>query len=292
MTMKHLSSLRFLVFCIAAGSAAATLSGILSHEGPGPWSHETVRGESVTLYGQGLYQHMSAEVAIQGIAQDYVTLCIGIPVLLAAMFFADRSRRARFVLAGTLGYFLVTYLFYLTMGMFNYLFLLYAFLLGTSFFAFTLTLMSFSLNTLPSAFTEKAPVRSAGGFLLFNAFSIALLWLGVVIPPLLQGAVYPKQVEHYTTLIVQGMDLGLLLPLSALSGVLLMRKTPWGFLLGPVYCIFLSILMAALTAKIAAMGMAGYDVVPVIFVIPAFNILALVFSLLLLRSCDARGGRA
>ena len=30
-------------------------------------------------------------------------------------------------------------------------------------------------------------------------------------PPLLEGSVYPVEVQHYTTLIVQGLDLGLLL---------------------------------------------------------------------------------
>jgi hypothetical protein len=39
----------------------------------------SIRGENITIYGKGIYQHMAADVAIQGIAQDYVTLFMGVP---------------------------------------------------------------------------------------------------------------------------------------------------------------------------------------------------------------------
>ncbi|OPX85461.1 MAG: hypothetical protein A4E53_03455 [Pelotomaculum sp. PtaB.Bin104] len=83
-------------------------------------------------------------------------------------------------------------------------------------------------------------------------------------PPLIECSLYPIALEHYTTLIVQGMDLGLLLPLAVVSGVLLIQKKPFGYLLGPVYFIFLSLLMTALTAKVIAMGIRGYNIIPVI----------------------------
>jgi hypothetical protein len=283
--MKQTKTITILVFIIAAISAAAASVGIFSRQGPGTYEYLSIRGQIVTVYGKGLYQHMSAEVAIQGIAQDYVTLFIGVPLLLISLFIARKgSLKGRFILAGTLGYFLVTYLFYLAMGMYNPLFLAYAFLMGASFFAITLTMMSFDVNILPGFFRENTPVKFAGGFLIFNAFSIALLWLSIVVPPLIEGTVYPKGLEHYTTLIVQGMDLGLLLPLAAVTGVLLIRKKPFGYLLGPVYFTFLSLLMTALTAKITAMGMAGYNIIPAVFIIPTFNLLSIICSILLVKN--------
>lgn len=53
-------------------------------------------------------------VAIQGIAQDYVTLLVGIPLLLVELyFFRKGSLSGKFLLTGTLLYFMLTYLFYL-----------------------------------------------------------------------------------------------------------------------------------------------------------------------------------
>jgi hypothetical protein len=109
------------------------------------------------------------------------------------------------------------------------------------------------------------------------------LWLTIVIPPLFDGTIIPVQVEHYTTLIVQGLDLGILLPAAFIAGVLFIRKKPLGYLLCPVYFVFLSLLMSALTAKVVAMVMLGYNVIPAIFIIPAFNILSILCSIIIFK---------
>lgn len=184
------------------------------------------RGETITIYGKGIYQHMSAEVAPQGIAQDVVTTIFGIPLLLIALYLSRKgSLRGRILLTGVLGYFLVTYLFYLVMGMYNQYFLVYTALFSASFFAFSLNILGLNSENLGSCFNKKTPVRFVGGFLVFNAISIALLWLGIVVPPLLKGTI-PLEVEHYTTLTVQGLDLSILLPLAFLTGVLLIKRKP------------------------------------------------------------------
>jgi hypothetical protein len=283
--MKQEKIITVLVACIALVASIAAATGVFSNDGAGAYPYKSIRGESVQIYGKGIYKDMSAEVAPQGIAQDYVTLFIGVPMLLIALIWAKRgSLKGRFLLAGVLGYFFVTYLFYLAMGMYNYLFLAYCFLMGTTFFALALTLLSFDLETLPSMFSEKTPTKFTGGFLIFGAFAIASLWLSVAVPPLLDGSIIPKAVEHYTTLIVQGMDLGLLLPLSAVSGWLLLKRTPFGYLMGTTYLIFLSLLMTALCAKIIAMGLLGSNIFPVIFIIPTFMFVAIISATLLLKN--------
>lgn len=283
--MKSGKQIYLLAIIIILISGLTTSTGIFSREGPGEYNYESIRGRTVTIYGQGLYRHMSAQIAIQGIAQDYITLFIGIPLLIIALIGAARgSLRCRFLLTGTLGYFFVTYLFYTTMGMYNIMFLGYIILLAASFFALILTLFSFVPAELPRLFTTETPTKLAGGFLFFNAVAIALLWLSIIIPPLLAGSVYPVELEHYTTLIVQGLDLGLLLPMAGVSAWLLIRKKPLGFLLGTCYLIFLSLLMTALTAKLVAMAARGVNVVPAIFLIPVFNLTAIICSLLLLKN--------
>jgi len=282
--MKNQKSITILTTIIIFLSAFVAFTGILSSGGPGSFEYESIRGETVEIYGVGVYRHMSAEVAPQGIAQDVVTLIIGLPLLLFSLVYARKgSLKARFILAGTLGYFLVTYLFYLVMGMYNVLFLVYAALLGTSFFAFTTTLFSFDLNRLPQAFSKSVPVKTAGGFLILNALLIALLWLEIVVPPLLDGSVIPTETEHYTTLIVQGLDLGLLLPLAVAAGILFIQKKPIGFLAAPVYLVFLSILMIALIGKIIAIGLLGQNIIPVVFIIPAIALTSITLTVLVLN---------
>jgi hypothetical protein len=118
---------------------------------------------------------------------------------------------------------------------------------------------------------------------MFNSIAIGLMWLGGVVPPLLDGSLIPKEVEHYTTLIIQELDLGLLLPLSFVAGLLYMKKRPFGYLLTPVYFVFLSIMMAALTAKITAKGLLGQRIIPAIIIIPLVNLITIAGSVVILK---------
>ncbi len=283
--MNNQNKVLVIVLGIAILASIAALTGILSSEGPGNYDYQSIRGETVSIYGKGVYRHMSAAVAPQGIAQDYVTFFIAIPMLLLGMFWARKgSIKGRFLLAGTLGYFLVTYLFYLVMGMYNVLFLIYVMLTCLSFFAFSLTLLSFEPQKLSERFTEKAPVNSTGIFLILNGVAIGIMWLGIIIPPLLDGSIIPLQTEHYTTLIVQGLDLAILLPLAIVSGTLFIIRHPFGYLMAPTYFVFLSLLTTALVAKIIAIFLQGQNVMPAAVIIPVITVLSIISTFLIFRS--------
>ncbi len=228
---------------------------------------------------------MSADVAIQGIAQDYVTLFIGIPLLLIALQgYRKNSIRAHFVLTGILGYFFVTFLFYTAMGMYNIMFLGYVTLLGSSFFSLFLSLSALDISKIPQYFSKKTPNKFVGRFLIFNSTAISFLWLSIIIPPLFDGTIYPVDLKHYTTLIVQGFDLGLLLPVCFVVGLLLVKRKPTGYLFATTYIVFLSLLMTALTAKIIAMAMNDVNVIPVIFIIPTLNIITIICVYLMITN--------
>lgn len=283
--MKHKKPVTILVILIVLASIAATAAGIFSAGGPGKYEYESIRGEKITIYGKGLYQHMSADVAIQGIAQDYITLFAGVPLLIISLLVSRKnSLRGKLILAGTLGYFLVTYLFYLAMAMYNFMFIVYVFLLGTTFFAFMLTVFSIHESGIVRFIKSERLVRNGGIFLIINAVMIALLWLGVVIPPLADGTIIPGQVQHYTTLIVQGFDLGLLLPAAFVAGWSAIRGNHLGYLFTIIYLIFLSLLMTALVSKILFMASAGANVIPVIFIMPSIAVISIIFSTILLRN--------
>ncbi len=288
--MKYSSTITTLSTIIIFLAIIASSAGIFSTGGSGPYQIESVRGEIVTVYGKGLYKHMSADVAPQGIAQDFITLFLAVPLLIISLFWVRKgSLKGGYLLAGVLGYFLVTYLFYLVMGMYNILFLVYTALLGTSFFAFSLTLLTLNPSKLANRFHSSIPKKWTGGFLIFNSVIIGLMWLGVVVPPLLDGTIIPAQTEHYTTLIVQGLDLGLLLPLSFVSGLLFIKGRPFGYLLAPTYFVFLSILMTALVAKIIAMGLLGQNIMPAIVIIPLVTFISIGCTVLIFKNIKESG---
>lgn len=283
--MKLKNVITTIVILIAIISAMAASFGIFSDYGTGVFEYKSIRGTTIEIFGNGIYRHMSADVAIQGIAQDYITLFVAIPLLVISLIaYRKDSVKAHFVLTGVLTYFLVTYLFYMTMGMYNIMFLPYSALLGLSFFGVYLSAKQLCNLNVAAIFSGKKTNKFVGWFLIINSVLIAFLWLGIVVPPLINGTIYPPELNHYTTLIVQGFDLGLLLPVCFVVGVLLLRKKASGYLFATLYIVFLSLLMTALTAKIIAMAINNVNVIPVIIIIPAINSIAIISAVLMIKS--------
>ncbi len=261
-------ALNVTVILIAIIAAVAAAMGIFYQAGEGPFTFMSIHGQEVRISGEGLYRFMSSDVAIQGKAQDFITLFVAVPLLLVFLFLSGKgSLRYRLILAGTVAYFLVTYTFYLSMGAYNEMFLAYAALSGLSFIAFYLSIKVINKPLLYKQLRSDRPAFP-GWVLMVNALLIALLWLNIVVPPLIDGTLYPAALEHYTTLIVQGYDLGIGLPLSFIAGLLFLKRIDEGLLLAPVYLVFLSFLMLALIAKIVGMGLTGVPVGPPIVIIP------------------------
>lgn len=262
----------------------AAIMGIFSDSNDPAQTVISARGQEVSLYGKGIYRHMPAEVAPQGIAQDYVTLFIGIPLLLIGLIWAQAGTvRARLMLAGVLAYFLLTYLYWMSMVTYNDLFLIYVILTGLSMFAFLIVMLHLPPRKVKSVFIDPIPRKTAGWFLIIGSAMTAFNWLSLIVPPWVKGSA-PRELYHLTTLIVQGMDLAFFLPFAFVSGILLLRKSPWGYLFVPVNLVFLSLLFTALLAKLIYSMLKGISVAtPLLVVASVILILAVYLSTRVLK---------
>lgn len=215
-------------------------------------------------------------MAAQAIPQDIVTIILGIPLLLIALFFSRKGLiKGRLLLTGTLAYFLYTYTSYAFLCMYNQFFIIYVMLMSASLFAFVLSMLSFDIEKLKSNFSEKFPVKFVGGFVLFCVTFIGLMWLKLILTPLLNGSV-PTVLEHYTTLVIQVMDLGFIVPSGIIAGILLIKKRPFGYLLASVITIKAITMLSAMTAMIIRQIIAGANVdIVMSIVIPIFNLTAI-----------------
>jgi hypothetical protein len=241
---------------------------LLVTSGAGPMTHVSVRGEQVLLHGVGPYRHMPADLAVQGLAQDVVTLALALPLLLIALLFARRGSRAAYLaVTGVMAYLVVQYAMYLGLAMYNELFLLWvAILLVAAQLLFRLLLAE-----RPEAFAVTTTCRRrryVGGFLIATGSLIGLLWLSVIVPPLIDGTIYPAGLAHLTTMFVQAYDLALFIPPAFIAGAAYWRGRAHGDLLAPVYAVFLSVQMPALLAKVAWMTAIGASAGPALVLIP------------------------
>lgn len=282
--MKHIRTVTVLCLIIIILAVFAAGYGLFSGGGTGEYSYESIRGETVQIYGKGIYADDSVSMAAQARAQDGVTLFMGVPLLIVSLIMTVKGLiKGRLLLAGTLGYFLYTYASYCFLAMYNSLFLVYVALFSVSFFAFMLTMMSFDKSMLPTYFKESLPTKSIGAFLWFIGFMIAMLWLGKIVNPLIKGMI-PQGLEHYSTLSIQGMDLAIVVPVSVVTGLMVIRRQSFGYLLAAVVIFKGVTLLTAITAMLGAMIYVGVKVSPLEMVIfPAFNVGVIVCMVILLK---------
>lgn len=287
--MKYKKVINLLVFLIIILSIFSSIVGTFSKAGPGEYQIETFRGETIKIYGKGLYRDNSISAVSQGIAQDIVTLILGVPLLFISLYKMNRgSLKAKLLLTGTLGYFLYTYISYVFLWMYNSMFIVYVILMSASFFAFTLSIMSYDIESLSYKFNKKTPVKFLGGFQIFLGIAIFLLWIGRIIPSLLDGDI-PVGLEHYTTLVIQALDLGFLVPIAIISGLLLIKKKPFGYLLSCVVITKGFTMAVAISAMIIAQYLVGVEMNTIeTMVFPIISLMIFYCLYLLIKNIKTR----
>ena len=181
------------------------------------------------IYGSsGLYDSYPATLAGL-IGQDVVSLAMGLPLLLGAMWRARRGSASALLLwAGVLFYFTYSYYFFLV-GAFNDIFLIYVAIVATSLYALLTLLFRIDAHALKAEFSDRAPVRRTATFFVVTGFLFIVMWGGLSLASVL-AATTPDPVVH----LVVAIDGAVLLPLLVFGGMKLWRREPWGYVLGGV----------------------------------------------------------
>lgn len=281
---NQIHTLDILLVLIILFSTFACYMGLFYNTGGKPFEFTSIRGETVEIYGDGIYKFDSKSIVAQAKAQDAVTLFLGIPLLVFSwILFRKNSIKGKLLLTGTLAYFLYTYISYTFLSAYNELFLIYVTLYSICLFAFILSIRTINISALPELYSNKFPKVTIAVFLMFVGFSITMMWMGRIVPPLLKGRP-PAGLESYTTLPIQAMDLGLVVPVSVLAAILLLKAKPWGFLLASIILIKAVTLTAAIDAMIIAQLMAGFKLnIAELVLFPTFTVFTIILTIFLFK---------
>lgn len=201
------------------------------------------------LVFRGIYRD-NAFVSTTWLGNDAVTLFLAVPILVASIYFSRRgSYRAQLIWLGALDYMLYNYAFYLFGAAFNAFFLIYAALLGLSIFALVFGLAGLDVACVRQQFSKRTPVKWIGGYFLFVAAGLSLVYLmqsiGFIVTGKLPAIILLS--EHPTN-VVFALDLTLLIPWLVVGALWLMKRNPWGFVItailsvkGPLYTLVLAV---------------------------------------------------
>jgi hypothetical protein len=208
----------------------------------------------------GVYRDVPPMVD-QAHAADLATLFIAAPLLAAALV-----RGAHVIAAAGLAYLAYTYAIFSFEVVLNPLAPVYIAVLSLSLWAFVL-----GNRDLASA-TDGAslPRRTTAAFLGIMAVLFAVLWLSDIAGSITSGVLPPSVADlNVPTSAVYALDLGFVLPLFGLAGVLLVRRAPDGAPLAFGSLVFLVLMALSILPMFviqAARGERVDIVVPLVFV--------------------------
>ena len=201
------------VTALLAGTAAAI--GVFAR-GDGTFTTVTsARGEVYEMATTGVYAFNARQIVAEGIGWDAFTLVVAVPAMAIGSILVSRgSFRGHLFAAGMLGYFLYTYLEYAVTWAFGPLFALFVAIYGISLIGLIGVATALVRMGVRDRFTDAFPRRSWAALSLGMSLLLVLMWaariaqgLGESIDGLLHGE---------TTLTVQALDLGLMVPLAVL----------------------------------------------------------------------------
>jgi hypothetical protein len=144
-------------------------------------------------------------------------------------------------------------------------------------------MMSFDLKTLPAHFSEKLPRKWIAGLLFFAAAFLTLAWMGRIVPTIFRDQI--PLLENVTSMFIQVMDLGIIVPLCVLAGTLLLRRDPRGYLLASVS--LLKFLNMGIAVSLMGLNMARVgvpDSAPMLVIFGTIALVNLVMVALLLKN--------
>jgi hypothetical protein len=244
---------------LAAGIAAIT--GLFWQDAGRPYNFTSLHGQTVPMYGSGLYQFDSSLRAPIYRGTDAVTLLVFLPLLVYAILtYQSGALRGRFLLAGALAPFLYNSISLAFGAAYNTLFLLYIVYFTLSVYAFIMACTQVDLNGLLEKLAPRAP-RTGMAILLFISGLSVFVWLIDIIGSLAQGQA-PSGLQTYTTDVTAVIDVGLICPTAYLTGILLLRRQPLGYLLASIMLMLNAVIGAVVIGQTIFQVIAGIILPP------------------------------
>lgn len=276
--MKISARLIWLSALMVGLSLVATGAGLVGSDEGNSYTFTTLRGEPAQIYGQGLYRYDTVFTGAANRATDGVTLFLGIPLLLlATLLYRRGSLRGGLLLPGTLVYFLYVYASYGLGIAYNRLFVVYILLFSTSLWAFALAFRSIEAQLFSEQVSPHLPRRGLAIFMLASGLVTLVVWLAPLLDALVRN-VPPPLLGPYTTKITDVLDLGIITPATFVSGVLILRQNPLGYLMALSMLVLEIMLAPMIAAQTVSQLMAGvsFTTAEIVGPMAEFIILALV----------------
>lgn len=256
--------LALLCGAIASFAGVVAAIGVLDRGDGSTVVATSERGVTFEMATTGIYANNSQRVVAEGIGWDLFTLLVVVPALfVGAWLLARGSFRGMLFTLGVLGYLLYQYLEYAVTWAFGPLFLAFLVLYGASLIAIIGVIGLIAREGVAGRFSEDFPRRGWVALTGTMCLFLTVMWLGRI-RVALDGDLAAAGLTTETTLTVQALDLGLVVPVLLLSAALAWQRSPVGYALATS----LSVMYAGMAGAIAGMLLSAAVVEGTVEVVP------------------------
>lgn len=250
--MRRDSKIGMAALCAAAGLLAG-IAAALGVFARGDGTVETVingRGVTYEAVTTGLYANNARALVAEGVGWDIFTLFVAVPaIFVASVLVARGSFRGRLFALGLLGYLLYQYLEYAVTWAFGPLFLVFVVIYAASLAGIVWIGVDVARDGLARRFTDDFPRRSWATLSVTMAVLLTVLWVQRIVATL-DGDLIGGGLTSETTMTVQALDLGLVVPASAFVAVLAWRRSPAGYAMAAAYLVTFAAMAAAIVGML------------------------------------------
>jgi hypothetical protein len=229
----------------------SSVAGLVFDRGGNPYAFTSLRGEVVEVYGgAGLYQFDTAYKAIAFRSFDWVNLLIVLPLFGASVYLLKRGRlRGQLLLAALFTYLAYIYLIGVMGNAFNGMFLVWTALFSLGLFGLFLTVAQMNVAALPDNLEPGFPRRSVAIYVMGVGLILLFQYLAEIITAYATGQP-PASLDHYTTLELAALELGIMIPLHVVGGIALWKRQAAGYLISIILAFTAAMVFVALSVSL------------------------------------------
>jgi len=251
MNMNYDKKLYILTVMIIVLGILVSAVGLFFTTGGQPYDIVNQFGDTVKIYGDGLYANDSHFFAPIFRGSDFTILFVAIPFLIAALIFDAKKKtlRNRLFLFSVISIFTYHASSIAFCVVYNTLHVAYILLFSTSVFGFILALASIDKKQIIVCTKEPSSYKGLYIFLAFTGIALIAAWLPDIINSILTGRP-PESLEIYTTSVTNVLDIGIIGPVVLLTIFLMKKGNGMGYALAPMLltlCIYIGIMIVSQT---------------------------------------------
>ncbi|GKX64992.1 hypothetical protein [Inconstantimicrobium mannanitabidum] len=225
-------SLHIITIIIIVLSILTSSIGLLYETGGKAFNFVNQYGDTVKIYGSGLYARDSYFMAPIFRGTDFAIICVAIPILILALILDIKKRKLknRLFLMSVISLF-TYYSASIAFGVtYNILHLVYIALFSASVFGLIIAISSMDKKQIVENMGEELPLKGIYIFLTFVAITLIVAWLPDIINSLVLGRSL-ELIEVYTTQITYVLDMGLIAPTAVICLFQLKKRNAMGYVL-------------------------------------------------------------